>query len=212
MSPSTAGSDNPLDPDSGSNSSGFRRLRSAIMPPRCPYMTIFQDHTKARSPQVGMLIHEAIGTIASQTLAPSSGQHMAMADQCVSRFPKIEGRAHRQNIAAATSAYFTWLLPPATWLFHGAEVHLGHGRLDLLWVDFNDRILIDEVKSGHSRNLHLSRTQAQVDGYRACAVATWGTRFVGIRLLCTADPRASLLITPDGTPEPLFSTPFVRAA
>jgi hypothetical protein len=175
-------------------------------------MSIEYDESKSRAPQVGALIHAAIGLIASETLSPTPARIMSVAGDCVDRFPRIEGRAHRQNVAAGTAAYFARLLPPPAWLFHGTEVHLGHGRLDLLWTDARDRILIDEVKTGYSRSLHLQRTRDQVEGYRACASDTWGDRFAGVRLLSTGDPFESLLVPAAGDTVGLFTTAFVRGA
>lgn len=187
-------------------------LRGAIAPQRCPRMHVTHDQTLARAPQVGALVHEAIGLIAATTLSPAPSRILEVAGSFVGRFPAMEGRAHRQNIAAGASSYFSHLLPPACWLFHGTEVHLGHGRLDLVWTDFDDRILVDEVKSGGSRSLRLAQTRGQVEAYRACAVDTWGDRFVGVRMLSTADPHASVLVTAGGAIEPLFETAFVRGA
>lgn len=188
------------------------RLRAAIAAGRCRYMFTENDVELARASMVGSLIHEAIGLLAAETLRPTVAQILGAANASVDQFPQIEGRAHRQNIAAGTASYFSRLLPPPSWIFHGTEVHLGHGRLDLLWTDFEDRILIDEVKTGHSRALHLRGTRQQVDGYRACAVDTWGDQFLGVRLLSTADPYASLFINPDGSTCQLFATSFVRTA
>lgn len=175
-------------------------------------MNITYDETMARAPQVGALIHEAIGLLAAESMNPSPARILRVADACVDRFPQIEGRAHRQNIAAGAAAYFAHLLPPASWLFHGTELHLGHGRLDLVWTNARDEILIDEAKTGHSRTLHLQRTRDQVETYRACAVDTWGSAFLGVRLLSTSDPYASVFIAADGSELPLFATSFVRGA
>lgn len=193
-------------------SAAWRRLRGSLGAGRCLHMNLAHDETFARAPQVGTLIHETIGLIATETLTPTPSRIMALADACVDQFPRIEGRAHRQNIAAGASAYFSHLLPPALWMFHGTEIHLGHGRLDLVWSNFRDEILIDEAKTGHSRSLRLQSTREQVEAYRACAVGTWGPAFVGVRLLSTSDPYASLFIAANGTEVPLFATSFVRGA
>lgn len=175
-------------------------------------MQITDDETIARAPRVGALIHETIGVIAAETLAPTPARILAAANSCIDQFPRIEGRAHRQNIAAGVASYFSRLLPPPSWLFHGTEIHLGHGRLDLVWTDYDDRVLVDEVKTGHSRALHLQSTRDQVEAYRACGVDTWGDRFVGVRLVSTSAPFASLLVPAAGSAVSLFATSFVRGA
>jgi hypothetical protein len=174
------------------------------------YMLQTHDEEMSRAPQIGALIHTAIGLIAAETLRPTAEQMHMVANSMLDEFPKIEGRAHRQNIVAGIAAYFRCLLPPPEWAFHGPEVHLGEGRVDLLWSNFNDEILIDEVKTGNIRTLDRFITKDQLERYLQCANTVWGDSFVGIRLLSTSDPNASVFVSPAGVRCSLVGSGLVR--
>jgi hypothetical protein len=166
------------------------------------------DGTKARSATVGALAHEGIARLLARGIDPTPHQVRQLVGELASQFPRMEGRAHRQKLTASISSYFWHLLPPKEFIFHGAEVDLGTGRPDLLWVDFQGAVLLDEVKTGNHRALETSDTYDQVEKYREIAVSAWGQQFLGIRLLSTSAPRKSLYVTADGARMPLNSTPF----
>jgi hypothetical protein len=189
---------------------GRRRLRGLWNAGLFQFMLHTHDEEMSRAPQVGALIHTAIGRIAAETLQPTAERMHTVANSMLDQFPQIEGRAHRQNIVAGIAAYFRCLLPPPEWAFHGAEVHLGEGRIDLLWSNFSDEILIDEVKTGNIRTLDLLSTKDQLERYLQCAHTVWADSFVGIRLLSTSDPRASVFVSPAGVRSPLVGSGLVR--
>ncbi|MGK5111671.1 PD-(D/E)XK nuclease family protein [Geodermatophilus sp. CPCC 205506] len=169
------------------------------------------DEELARSGQVGVLVHATIGTLAARTRCPSPTDLRAAADRALGAFAPIEARAHRQNVAALSGSYFWHLLPPATWIFAGTELDVGVGRVDLVWRDSGDRVLIDEIKTGSPRELGLARTTAQVRRYLDCATQLWPDRFIGIRLLSLTEPHRSVLVRPDGSRVPLHRSPYLTA-
>lgn len=166
-------------------------------------MFMSDDPTLARSASIGTLTHCGIGRLAPVTRVPSSAEIRATARDLTKGLPRIEARAHTQKVIAGVSSYFWHLLPDPTWMFYGSEVHLGTGRVDLLWRDFVGRVLIDEVKTGHPRTLLALDTHRQVENYRRLGLTLWGPVFAGIRLLSTSVPSRSVFIAPDGLRIPL---------
>jgi len=154
----------------------------------------------------GSIAHAVIATLAASGRNPTLTQISGQVNKAMRRFAPIEGRAHRQNILGIVHRYFSQCLPPARFFFGGAEFDLGVGRADLIWFDIDGSVLADEVKTGSPRNLRLTTTTDQVERYRVACVATWGVRFVGLRLLCASEPSASVFVLPDGSSVPLSST------
>lgn len=163
-------------------------------------MVITDDETLARHHQMGAVCHRVIARIAARTRTPSPDLIRAEILGALPHLEPNEGRAHRQNITGAVNTYFGRLLPAATWSFHGAEVALGRGRLDLLWRDPHGRLLIDELKTGRAvffdttANLQQGRTYV-TDGRRQ-----FGARLTGLRLLCLQHPERSLYLTRPSAP------------
>jgi hypothetical protein len=171
---------------------------------------MFTDaETLARSDQVGTLIHRAIADLAATNLEPNARVIMLAADRSMPMFAKIEARAHRQNVAGGVLAYFRYLLPPHGWQFAGSEIHLGVGRVDLIWTHPDGGVLVDEIKTGGW--LGRAAIAAQVAAYLDCARAAWPDQFIGLRLVSTRDPTTSLFFTPTGQSSPLRNTPYLRS-
>lgn len=168
------------------------------------------DEERARPTALGTIAHAAIAKLAAHTRSPSLAQVQALVDEALSEFAAIEARAHRQNIRGVVHRYFSRCLPPARFIFGGAHYDLGVGRPDLIWFDVDGCVLADEVKTGSPQSLLLATTTEQVERYRAACCEVWGDRFVGIRLLCPADPAASLFIHPSGLRTPLSATPHLH--
>jgi hypothetical protein len=166
------------------------------------------DEELARPASTGTATHASIAALAARTRTPTGPEVMAAVNAALPMFSPIEARAHRQNVTGLVAGYFWNLLPPATWLFAGSEVQLGEGRVDLLWRDSGDRLLLDEIKTGAPRSLSLSSTQQQVSRYLTAAHEIWGERFVGVRLLSLRDWRRSLFVSLDGSQRPLRSSPY----
>jgi len=171
-----------------------------------------RDEELARSREVGGLTHRVLATLAQHTQRPSPDEIKRAISAAMPGYAPIEARAHRQNIASGVFAYFRFLLPPTPWSFLGAEVALGPGRVDLMWQEAGGQVLLDEIKTGSSRQLALTRTLDQITSYLDCARSEFGDSLVGLRLLSTTDPRRSLFIHPGGEHQPLFATPYGKAA
>ena len=168
------------------------------------------DETKARPELVGAQVHAVIAHLAAHTTTPE----VAAIRHAVARsFPHLgrnEGRAHKQNIAAQVRTYFTQLLPPTDYRFAGSEVHLGQGRIDLLWRHADDTMLIDEIKTGYGFLLANTRTLTQAHRYLTEGLTVYGRALAGLRLVSTYEPRASLFLSPGNPARELFTTPFTR--
>lgn len=157
-------------------------------------MRTYDDETLARHRDVGTLCHRVIATLAARTRTPDIPTILRTVEQALPQLEPNEGRAHKQNIAGAVRTYFTRLAPPKTWAFIGAEVHLGRGRVDLLWQGPSDRLLIDEIKTGHAAFFANSDNLAQARGYLHHGRRLYGPRLAGVRLLCLSDPGQSLFV------------------
>lgn len=187
--------------------------RDGLLPPRVSISADLDraDDTLARSREIGTLAHRAVANLAAVTLNPWPEQIKSEIDCCLSKFRPIERRAHRQNLTGAVCAYFWHLLPPTGWLFRGSEVHLGQGRVDLLWQDAEDQWLVDELKVGQGSGLRTTAVRHQVQSYITAGASTWGDSFVGVRLLTTGDPSASVFAASGKPWVPLHSTTHVRS-
>lgn len=186
-----------------------RGLRGEPRGRRSPGVFDF-DEERARYRETGSIAHRVIGKIAASSLEPTMDEVKAEVDAEMACFSPIEARAHRQNLRGLVHQYFWHCLPPAAFMFSGAEQQLGDGRVDLAWFDVAERLLGDEVKAGNPRSLHLTATRLQVERYVATAHGIWGDRFLGFRLLSLSDPAMSLFFTPGQSPTLLTDTPYVR--
>lgn len=186
-----------------------RRLHQGDTPePSSPVFGI--DEELARATDEGSIAHAVIARLSALTRTPSLSDVQSLVDDALAGFAAIEARAHRQNIRGVVHRYFTRCLPPAEFVFGGAEWDLGVGRADLVHFDFAERALADEVKTGSPRSLHVASTKRQVERYRGACLEVWGDRFIGLRLLCPTDPAASLFINPAGVTTPLAITPYIN--
>jgi hypothetical protein len=173
---------------------------------------MFADEELARNGETGRLIHQVIATLAADATPPTPERIKRAVSAALPGYAPIEARAHRQNITSGVFVYFRYLVAPAGWRFLGSEMSLGLGRVDLVWRDDRGLTLLDEIKTGSSRQLELSRTHRQISMYLDCARQEFGDRLAGLRVLSTSDPRRSLFVHPDGEHSPLFATPYRKAA
>lgn len=164
------------------------------------------DEGLARSSTVGRVIHQVIAELAQRTRDPTVEEIKAAVSARLSDFAPIEARSHRQNIVAGAAVYFRRFRLPDTWHFIGAETQLGAGRVDLLWSHQRGDVILDEIKTGQPRQLHLTATRQQVHRYLTESLDRWGYAVRGIRLLSTQDPGQSLFVTPDGATTALSIT------
>jgi hypothetical protein len=187
-----------------------QRLRLLWPPGLFRYMLQPHDEEKSRTPQIGALIDTAIGLIPGEMLQPPTERVTAVANSMLDQVPKVQVRAHRQNIVAGVVAHLWRLLPPIACELHGTGKRLGQSRVDLLWANFNDEDLIDEMTTTNIGTLDLLNTKDQLEHYLRCAQTVWGDLFAGIRLLGTSAPRASVYLSPTEVRSPLVGSDLVR--
>ena len=174
-------------------------------------MELDDNETLARHRQMGTVCHRVVTTLVARTRTPDVPTILRAVNQALPHLQPNEGRAHKQNVAGAVRTYFTRLLPPTSWDFHGAEVHLGRGRIDLLWQGPTGRLLIDELKTGHADLFFSSSNLTQARGYLHTGRALYGPRLAGLRLLSLSHPGQSLLMPdPYTVPIPLSHTDYVN--
>lgn len=173
-------------------------------------MSNTNDEELARSREIGTIAHSVIGRLAAVSLAPELDQVRSAINRELSQFASMEAKAHRQNLRGLVHSYFWHSLPPAAFMLSAAEQRLETGRVDLVWFDIDDQILVDELKAGHPRALQLATTREQVRRYTTELVDTWGDRFLGVRLVSLAEPSASLFVGPGCPPVSLAETEYVR--
>lgn len=173
-------------------------------------MFVNDDPTKARAAAIGVLAHRGIAHLLAHTEHPSDKQVRDVSRHLVALYPAVEARSHRQKLTGMIHSYFWNFLPPAAYQFFGAELDLGLGRVDLLWKSSSGAVFVDEVKTGHSPSLLTSAVVEQVENYRILGLAVWPDHFLGIRLLSTASPNASLHVRANGSIEPLAESGLLR--
>lgn len=106
-----------------------------------------------------------------------------------------QAKAARQRVAGLAAVYYRNFLPPADWVFLGAELPLRGGRVDLAWELPDRRVIVDELKAvGYSDRLLLPETRVQVERYLAAGAERWGGRFAGMRLIALGAPYHSLYV------------------
>lgn len=169
------------------------------------------DESLARSMTIGQISHVVIGTMLRNGRSLDLNLLDTTVNEATHHFAPIERRAHRMRVSGAVVAYFRHCLPPPLWLFFGAELHLGRGRVDLLWTDFRDRVLLDELKTGHAPLLNSQENREQIDKYVTGGSERWGSRLVGVRVLAPLSPHRSIFVAPGSDPVPLIDTEHVAA-
>ncbi|GAA1243218.1 PD-(D/E)XK nuclease family protein [Oryzihumus leptocrescens] len=170
-------------------------------------MDILDDETLARHRDMGATCHRIIATLAARTREPDIRTILDAVDQALPHLHPHEARAHRQNLAGAVKTYFTRLLPPPQWRFHGAELHLGRGRIDLLWRAPHGALLIDELKTGHAGLFASSANLTQARRYLHDGRGRYGRYLSGLRLLSLSHPAQSVFLPdPYAEPTPLAAT------
>ena len=135
------------------------------------------DEELARSSQIGVAVHATIGALAAahplphhrraaDRGQPGPGRLRAHRGPCAQAERRVAGRQLLLAPAAARPSPGCSPAPSST---------SARGRVDLLWRDCDDRLLIDEIKTGSPRELRLARTTAQVTRYLDCATGSGRT-------------------------------------
>lgn len=95
-------------------------------------------------------------------------------------------------LALTTAAKYLSLLRPTCTQFLGAEVSLGTGRADLVWLLPDGDVFIDELKT--ERYLQVDAAVEQASRYVTAGVEMFGDGFVGVRVVSATHERHSLLV------------------
>lgn len=167
-------------------------------------MEVATQEWKARE-QFGLVVgdraHRIVGEVLRQGFASERDERtmqiLAVARQVLREYPtEYRQRAVLLESATAASCYLLRFALPNDWLFQGAEVSLGDGRIDLAFVHCRlGKWLIDEIKTGVARNGE-SDVRPQIDRYLASGLSKWGDDFAGVRLCAVAAPSRSKLYLP----------------
>ena len=78
------------------------------------------------------------------------------------------------------------------------------GRFDLVFEGTDDRVLVDELKTGRIQTVEERRAaEEQLRRHIAAGVEAYGRRFAGVRQLWLGAPARSMWAKPDGSSETL---------
>ena len=179
-------------------------------PPRSLHDRYDPDETLARYKDVAVLSRRVITTLAAHTRTPDVRLIIQSVAEALPRFGPMEARAHQQNAAGNVAAFFTHLLPPAEWAFHGHTHHLGIGQMELLWKHADGRVLLDELHTGRPALLNTTVVHDRALELLAHGRHVFAAQLAGVRLLCTSNPRSSLLFSPIAPTAALHTTAYVR--
>lgn len=166
-----------------------------------------RPHSALDPTTAGRRVHGAVGRLLEAGVrAPGSLEVIALARDivCEPGLAVVRRQAAIQRLATCTAAYFRLFVLDETWAYIGAEIGAGRCRFDFVFEGVDASIVADELKSGKvadrgERRLFDEQITRQLDA----GAAKWGDRFLGIRALLLAAPRASFLARPDGGREPL---------
>jgi hypothetical protein len=113
-------------------------------------------------------------------------------------------QAAKQKLVGAVAVYFRLFALDEEWHFVGAEVPVRGSRVDLVFEGKDDRVLVDELKTGRIQTVEEKRAaEEQLRRHVAAGAAEYGARFAGVRQLWLGAPARSMWAKPDGSSETL---------
>jgi hypothetical protein len=119
--------------------------------------------------------------------------------------PAVDRHSFKQRVITGVASYFRFFLPSAGWTLLGTEVTADGCRFDVVWETPEKQVIIDEIKAWRvETRLDREAVEEQLPPALAAAQGTWGSRFVGIRVLWIGAPLHSVLVRPDGAREQLW--------
>lgn len=153
--------------------------------------------------RVGSCAQQAIALVCHQDVVPTDRyrSRLAVLDATRAVTTGLVLSAPRQiafagEVATFSSAYLHRYCPTSPWRLLSSELTLRSSRADLVWWNDDDgRVVLDEIKTGRSRNDHTAAKDQALRHLRG-AVEVWGRNVAGVRLLWLSAPRMSQLYTP----------------
>jgi len=150
--------------------------------------------------RVGALTHELIAELLEDGLRSPSPERISAT---AARLPGLADvgsyrMAVRQRILTSAALYFRLFMPPAEWVFEGAELRASRARFDLVWRS-PAGVIVDELKTGRSatrREIAAVREQAARE--TAAGTMVFGEQFLGVRVVSLGAPRTSFFCDRDG--------------
>lgn len=152
----------------------------------------------------GAAVHGFLPLLAARVPVPSEGEvvDLAAAEAHRRGGSTVEQMMLRARLASAGVAYLPYRDPAFRYL--GSEFAIPGGRLDLGWQLPDGRLLFDEVKSGFLlRPYDRAAVGAQVEAQLAGALAAYGERVVGLRVLRLFARELSVFLRADGARIPI---------
>jgi len=156
--------------------------------------------------ELGTVAHVAIGELLA------AGVHRPTAEEIM----KLVGRhrllqtvtmyrqAAKQKLVGAVAVYFRFFALDEEWRFVGAEVPVRGSRFDLVFEGTDDRVLVDELKTGRIQTVEeRSAAEEQLRRHVAAGAAEYCRCFAGVRQLWLGAPTRSVWAKPDGSSETL---------
>lgn len=141
-----------------------------------------------RDAQIGRRVHAVVAGFCRAGLVPEPTRVWVTVCKVFAARPVPQNSGAKQRAACAVSVYFSTFYRPS-WRFSGAEVSLGTGRIDLVWLTPTGLVVIDELKAGGlGEVVDDPDTLAQVANYCEAGARQWEGRFAGVRLLPLAAP------------------------
>jgi hypothetical protein len=151
--------------------------------------------------RIGQLTHVVVGELLQAGHRAPTAEQLLLA---VGAHPEVRANTGklggaRQQVVCGASVYFRFFAPPATWRLTGREVRLAGCRLDLRWEDGDGHIVFDEIKTGRlDGRMAQEAAEKQAEQERRAALAEYGERFTGLRVVVLGGPSQSFTLAPDG--------------
>jgi hypothetical protein len=166
-----------------------------------------KQHPALDTTTAGRRVHQAIGRLLDAGVrAPASIDVIALARDivCEPGLAVVRRQAAIQRLATTTASYFRFFALDETWTYLGSELTAKDCRFDFVFEGADGTIVVDELKSGGAADRGARRLfDEQIDRQVDAGTAKWCERFLGVRVLLLAAPRASFLARPDGERETL---------
>jgi hypothetical protein len=156
--------------------------------------------------ELGTVAHVAIGELlAAGVRRPTADEIMKLVGRHrLLRTVTQYRQAAKQKLVGAVAVYFRLFALAEEWRFVGAELPVRGSRFDLVFEGTDDRVLVDELKTGRIQTVEERRAaEEQLRRHIGAGVEEYGGRFAGVRQLWLGAPARSVWAKPDGSSEAL---------